>query len=90
VVDDAVISEFKAFLKSKKIDVTDADLNANLDWVKESIKSDLFTSQFGQTEGQKVRAEWDPQIQKALTFMPQAQALEEHSSKPKPTTTASR
>jgi carboxyl-terminal processing protease len=37
-----------------------------------------------------VRAEWDPQIQKALGFMPQAQALEEHPDKAKPTVTASR
>jgi len=88
-VDDAVMADFKTFLKSKTIEVSDADIAANLDWVKESIKSDLFTSQFGQIEGQKVRAEWDPQIQKALGFMPQAQALEEHSDKPKPTTTAS-
>jgi carboxyl-terminal processing protease len=89
-VDDAVLSQFKDFLKLKKIDVSDADIAANLDWVKESIKSDLFTSQFGQVEGQKVRAEWDPQIQKALGFLPQAQALEENMGKAKPTTTASR
>ena len=77
-------------MKTKNVDVSDADITANLDWVKESIKSDLFTSQFGQVEGQKVRAEWDPQIQKALGFMPQAQALEEHTGKAKPTVTASR
>ncbi len=88
-VDDAVIADFESFLKQKKIEVSDQDVAANLDWVKESIKSDLFTSQFGQNEGQKVRAEWDPQIQKALSFLPQAQALEEHS-KGKSTTTASR
>ncbi len=89
-VDDAVLTDFKAFLKTKNIDTTDADITASLDWVKESIKSELFTSQFGQIEGQKVRAEWDPQIQKALGFMPQAQALEEHPDKAKPVTTASR
>ena len=88
-VDDAVIADFDSFLKQRKIEVTDQDVAANLDWVKESIKSDLFTSVFGQNEGQKVRAEWDPQIQKALTFLPQAQALEEHN-KAKTTTTASR
>ncbi len=88
-VDDAVIADFESFLRQRKIEVTDQDVAANLDWVKESIKSDLFTSQFGQNEGQKVRAEWDPQIQKALSFLPQAQALEEHN-KPKTTTTASR
>jgi carboxyl-terminal processing protease len=59
--------------------------------VKESIKSDLFTSQFGQLEGLKVRAQWDPQIAKAITFLPQAQALEEHlKATQKNTTTASR
>ena len=77
-------------MKTKKVEVTDAEFNANLEWVKESIKSELFTSQFGQVEGQKVRAIWDPQVQKALTFMPQAQALEEHSDKTKPVNTASR
>ncbi len=89
-VDDAVLSEFEAFLKAKKVEVTDADIAANLDWVKESIKAELFTSQFGQVEGMKVRAEWDPQIQKSIEFLPQAQALEEHTLKPKATTTASR
>jgi carboxyl-terminal processing protease len=89
-VDDAVLADFKTFLQSRKIEVTDADLAANSEWVKESIKSDLFTSQFGQLEGQKVRAQWDPQIQKAITFMPQAQILADHTTKAKPTTTASR
>ena len=90
VVNDAVLSDFKAFLKLKNIDVSDADLNANLDWVKSEIKSELFTSEFGQLEGMKVRAEWDPQIAKAMGYLPQAQALEEHTLKPKPVTTASK
>jgi carboxyl-terminal processing protease len=90
-VDDAVMQQFKAFLKANSIDYTDADLAGVDDWIKESIKSDLFTSQFGQTEGLKVRAQWDPQIVKAITFMPQAQALEDHlKSAQKTTTTASR
>ncbi len=92
-VDDAVLSQFKSFLKSKSIDYTDQDIAANLDWVKEMIKSELFTSQFGQLEGLKVRAGWDPQIQKAITFIPQAQALLDHPkdlTTKAPVTTASR
>jgi carboxyl-terminal processing protease len=90
-VNDAVMQEFKAFLKTSKIDYTDADIAGVSDWVKESIKSDLFTSQFGQLEGLKVRAQWDPQIAKAVTFMPQAQALEDHlKAAQKNATTASR
>ena len=87
-VDDATLTDFKTFLRAQKIEVSDQDIAANLDWVKESIKSELFTAQFGQLEGLKVRAGWDPQIQKALGFLPQAQALEEQSTKK--TTTASR
>ena len=90
-VDDTLLNEFKAFLKDQKIDLADKDFNDNLDWIKASIKSELLTSQFGQTEGMKVRAQWDPQIQKALTFMPEALALEEHklpTQQGKPTQTA--
>jgi carboxyl-terminal processing protease len=79
-VDDTVMQEFKSFLKSQApaIDYTDQDIAGVQDWVKESIKSELFTSQFGQLEGLKVRAEWDPQIAKAVTFIPEAQTLQEH------------
>ncbi len=79
VVDDALMQQFKAFLKDNQIDYTDADIAGVSDWIKESIKSELFTSQFGQIEGLKVRAEWDPQIAKAVTFLPEAQTLEDHS-----------
>jgi carboxyl-terminal processing protease len=77
-VDDAVLQEFKNFLKTNNIDYTDQDIAGVQDWIKESIKSDLFTSQFGQNEGLKVRAEWDPQIAKAITYIPEAQNLQDH------------
>ena len=87
-VDDTVLAQFKDFLKSKDVEYTDADLNGVLDWTKASIKSELFTSQFGQVEGLKVRADWDPQISKAVTYIPEAQALEDHA-KPTNVKTAS-
>jgi carboxyl-terminal processing protease len=86
VIDDALLQQFKAFLKANQIDYTDADLAADLDWVKANIKSNLFTSQFGQTEGMKIMASWDPQVNKALTYMPEAQALEDHSKPATPQT----
>jgi len=90
VVDDAVLQQFKDFLKANQIDYTDADVAGVSDWIKENIKRELFTSQFGQIEGLKVSAEWDPQIAKAITFMPEAQALEDHIKAAQHITTASR
>jgi carboxyl-terminal processing protease len=90
VVDDAVMQQFKDFLKSSQIDYTDNELANVNDWVKESIKGELFTSQFGQLEGLKVRAQWDPQIAKAINFLPEAQTLQDHSKLAQKTNTASR
>jgi carboxyl-terminal processing protease len=80
-VDAAVLAEFKKYLTSQNIPWTDADLNAVMDWVKIGIKDKIFTIQFGQLQGLRARADWDPEIQKALTFLPEAQALEDHAHK---------
>jgi carboxyl-terminal processing protease len=78
-VDDALLQQFKDYLKTEKIETTDKDFADNLDWTKAMLKKELFTSQFGQTLGNEVITEWDPQVQKALTFMPEALALENHT-----------
>ncbi|HEY0794911.1 MAG TPA: S41 family peptidase [Acidisarcina sp.] len=80
-VDDAVLGEFKQFLTAQEIPYTEQDLNGVMDWVKANIKADVFTSQFGQQEGLKARAEWDPMINKAIDYMPQAEALERNAEK---------
>ncbi|MGA1981956.1 MAG: S41 family peptidase [Acidobacteriaceae bacterium] len=85
VVDDAMMQQFKDFLKANQVDATDADIAANLDWIKASIKAELFTSQFGQAEGLQVRAETDPEINKAVTYMPEAMALEDRDKSPQKT-----
>ena len=80
-VNDAVLTDFKQFLTSNEIPYTEQDVASVRDWINTNIKSEIFTSQFGQQEGMKVRADWDPMIQKALTFLPQAQALEQNAEK---------
>jgi carboxyl-terminal processing protease len=80
-VDDAVLAEFKKFLTAQDITFTDQDLNGVMDWVKISIKDKIFTIQFGESQGLRTRADWDPMIQKALTYLPEAQALEDNVHK---------
>ena len=80
-VNDAVLNEFKRYLTSQNVPWTDADLNGVMDWVKTSIKDSIVTIQFGESQGLRVRADWDPMIQKALAFLPEAQALEDNAHK---------
>jgi len=75
VVDDAMMLQFKDFLKANQIEYTDADIAGASDWIKANIKTELFTSQFGQMEGLKVHAQADPEIIKAMSFLPEALAL---------------
>lgn len=78
-VDDAVLSEFKTYISSQSIDYTDADFNGVVDWLKTRIKEKIVTIQFGQLQGLRTLADWDPEIQKAITYLPEAQALEDHA-----------
>jgi carboxyl-terminal processing protease len=80
-VDDAVLADFKQFLTAQNISYTDADLNGVMDWLKTNIKASIFTTQFGQLQGLRIKANWDPMIAQALTYMPQAQALEQGAEK---------
>jgi len=80
-VDEQVLAEFKKYLTSQDIAWTEADLNGVMDWLKTSIKDKIVTSQFGQLQGLRTLADWDPMIQKALTYLPEAQALEDTAHK---------
>ncbi|HTA24768.1 MAG TPA: S41 family peptidase [Terriglobales bacterium] len=80
-VDDNVVQDFRKFLDSEKVPYSEADLLQNNDWVRSSLKSEIFVDAFGQEEGLKVRAESDPEVVKALELLPQAKALAENAKR---------
>jgi carboxyl-terminal processing protease len=77
-VDDAVLSDFKTYLTAQSYQFTPEQLNKNLDWLRTNIKSSIFVTEFGETAGTKVEANWDPEIQAAINDIPQAAQLEQH------------
>jgi carboxyl-terminal processing protease len=80
-VDDGVMKEFEKYLTDQGIDWTPADMTADSDWVKARIKQEIVTIQFGQLQGLRVIADWDPEIAKAVGYLPEAQALESTAQK---------
>jgi len=78
-VDDEVMQEFRKFLDSESVPYSESDLLENNEWIRASIKSEIFVDAFGQEEGLKVRAETDPQILKALDYLPEAKQLAENA-----------
>ena len=81
VADDSVISQLKKYLDQEHIDYTASDIQDNLPWLKWEIKREVFTSVFGQNEGDKIDLENDPQLAKAETLVPEAKALYENARK---------
>jgi carboxyl-terminal processing protease len=78
-VDDTVLQDFRKFLDQENTPYTEADLAQNNEWVRSTIKSEIFVDAFGQEEGLKVRAENDPEVVKALELMSQAKQLAENA-----------
>ena len=74
-VDDATLDEFRKFLTQRKFEYTDTDLKEHDEYLRASIRKEIFSSRWGNEEGFRVFAEIDPQILKALGSFPQAQQL---------------
>jgi carboxyl-terminal processing protease len=80
-VDDQVMKDFENYLTEKHIPWTAQQVAEARGWIDMSIKSELFTSSFGQNAGMKVRADWDPTIAKAVSLIPKAEALQVNAQK---------
>jgi len=74
-VDDAVIQQFRKYLGNEHVAFTEADIQQNLPWLKWEIKREVFTTVFGLNAGYQVSLDNDPQLDKAITSIPQAKAL---------------
>jgi carboxyl-terminal processing protease len=75
VADDTVMNQFRKAMDKEKIPYTEADITANLDWIKLQIKKEVFLSAFGLQEGYQIELQDDPQVLKAIESIPQAKAL---------------
>jgi carboxyl-terminal processing protease len=81
VVNDAVVAQFRKYLDQQKIKYSDADIQANVNWLKWQIKREVFTSYFGLNDGYKVELQDDVQLEKAIDLIPQAKALYQNARK---------
>ncbi|RRA48669.1 S41 family peptidase [Acidipila sp. EB88] len=76
-VTPAMVDEFKQFLHERNVAYTDAELNPVLDWVKASILAELLNTAYTEEDGARARAQYDPEIKKAVSVMNQAAQLEQ-------------
>ena len=72
------MADFREYLDKVSVPYTDADIAANLDWIKRKIKERSVSVEFGLNAGYKVELENDPQVDRAIESLPQARVLYEN------------
>jgi carboxyl-terminal processing protease len=72
---DAVLEEFKQFLNREKIELSDQELQDNLDFIKKRIRLQLVAVIYGEADASQLSVENDYLVQKALEELPQAREL---------------
>jgi carboxyl-terminal processing protease len=72
---DALLEDFRKHLQSRQIEFSEADFEANKDYLKRQIKYEVFYNRMGVAEASRVLLEGDPQLLKALELLPEARDL---------------
>ncbi len=74
-VDDAVLGEFKRYLESAGVQLTDQDVQDNLEFIKHHIQLQLIGVIYGENEAERISIENDSLVRKAIDSLPQAAQL---------------
>jgi carboxyl-terminal processing protease len=75
VADDAVLAEFRAYLDSRKLRYSAADLEANRQAIVQQVEEEVLRQVIGEGEARRRSLAWDPQVRKALELVPRAEML---------------
>jgi len=79
--DNNVLNDFHDYILKEKYEFTEADFTQNMDWIKRYLKREMYITAFDVDEAQKVFAETDPEVERAVDVMPKARALLETARK---------
>jgi len=79
--DDAIMAEFKKYAIAQGVDWNESEAKAVDEWLHIRLRSAILTIPEGAQTGQRIMAEWDPMLQKAISFLPEAQTLLDKANK---------
>jgi carboxyl-terminal processing protease len=74
-VDNPVLDEFKRYVQSDGLQLSDQEIQDNLEFIKNHIRLQLIGVIYGENEAQRISIENDPLLHKAIDSLPQAAQL---------------
>ena len=75
VVDESVLSEFKAFLSERKVRFSEQEIEENRAALSREILEQVLVQVFGEGAARRRTLAWDAQVQKAIEVIPRAEVL---------------
>jgi carboxyl-terminal processing protease len=80
-VSNEILNELHDYLLKKQYEFTEAEWAQDHDWIKRSLKYEMYMTAFNMEDAKRVQAESDPEVLKAIDLMPKARALQDTSRK---------
>ena len=72
---DAILNDLRSYLTSKKVTFTPAQFTQDHDWILRYLAKEMYTYAFNVDESDRVFAQTDPEVQRAVESMPKALTL---------------
>src|SRR3954451_25240946 len=79
--DENVIEELHEFLLKSGTKFTEADFTQDHDWIRRYLAKEMYIYAFNVDESDRVFAQTDPEVARAIEAMPKAEALVENARK---------
>ena len=81
VPDEPVLNEFRQYLKQEGLKFTEAEFEANRDWIRKYLRLDMYITAFSIDESQRLKIETDSAVHQAIESLPKAQQLLDDAKK---------
>jgi carboxyl-terminal processing protease len=79
--DDVTLTEFHDYLLKNKYTFTEGAFTQDRDWIKRQLAGEMYITAFNKDESDRVLAQTDPEVERAVESMPRARALLETAKK---------
>jgi len=79
--DENILTDFHDYLLQQKYDFKESDFTLDHEWLKRGLAVEMYVTAFNKDESDRVLAQTDPEVQRAVESMPKARALVETARK---------
>jgi carboxyl-terminal processing protease len=79
--DETILTDFHDYLLEQHYDFKEADFTLDHDWMKRGLAVEMYITAFNKDESDRVMAQTDPEVERAVEAMPKARALVETAKK---------